>query len=216
MQGALRMEKLLKDLRTYMLVSSTEDDPAEEIDAGEVLKKTLADLEIAIQDSGAEISSSALPRVRMYEFQLEQFFQNLIGNAIRYRSHLPPSIHIAARMQDQDWLFSLQDNGIGSSRSSRSKSLEFLNVSTAQPSIPAQGWVLQFASGLPRGQEGESGSNQTRPRFDVFLYGPPRKLPVRKNPVGAQHPFFSLRIIQAMPDWSARRWSSTASKANSW
>ena len=49
----------------------------------------------------------------MYEFQLEQVFQNLIGNAIRYRGDEPPRIHIAAGRQGEEWLFSVQDNGIG-------------------------------------------------------------------------------------------------------
>jgi chemotaxis family two-component system sensor kinase Cph1 len=49
----------------------------------------------------------------MHEFQLEQIFQNLIGNAIRYRSSAPPRIHVAAMQQEAEWLFSVQDNGIG-------------------------------------------------------------------------------------------------------
>jgi PAS domain S-box-containing protein len=112
-QGAVRMENLLSDLRTYTQVSTTEHAPPEEIDASEVLKKTLLNLEVAIRDSGASVSSSALPRVRMHTFQLEQVFQNLIANAIRYRSTLPPRIHIGAELQGKEWLFSVQDNGIG-------------------------------------------------------------------------------------------------------
>ena len=49
----------------------------------------------------------------MYEFQLQQVFQNLIGNAIRYRSSEPPQIHIAATRDGATWLFSVKDNGIG-------------------------------------------------------------------------------------------------------
>jgi light-regulated signal transduction histidine kinase (bacteriophytochrome) len=112
-KGALRMESLLKDLRTYTQVSTMSQDPTEEIDAGEILKKTLSNLEIAIQSSGASISSDPLPRVRMYEFQLEQVFQNLIGNAIAYRGKEAPRIQISARRRGTDWLFSVQDNGIG-------------------------------------------------------------------------------------------------------
>jgi len=112
-QGALRMENLLKALRTYIQVATTDNEPADDIDAGEILKKAQLDLEVSIRDSGASISSTALPRVRMYEFELEQVFLNLIGNAIRYRSALPPCIHIAAKRQGEEWLFSVQDNGIG-------------------------------------------------------------------------------------------------------
>ena len=112
-RGAMRMEALLRDLRTYAMVSTAEREPTEELDAGEVLNKALANLEAAIGESGGQISRTALPRVRMYEFQLQQVFQNLIGNAIRYRSSESPRIHITAIARDKEWLFSVQDNGIG-------------------------------------------------------------------------------------------------------
>jgi PAS domain S-box-containing protein len=112
-EGARRMLELLRDLRTYTQVSTAEQEPAEEIEAGEVLKKTLFNLEAAIKDSGAGITRIALPRVRMHEFELEQIFQNLIGNAIRYRGDLQPRIHVAARLQNKEWVFSVEDNGIG-------------------------------------------------------------------------------------------------------
>jgi PAS domain S-box-containing protein len=112
-QGAVRMENLLKDLRAYTQASTMGQDPTDDVDAGEILKKTLLNLEVSIKDSGASISSTALPSVRMFEFQLEQVFQNLIGNAIRYRSAAPPQIHIAAERRGDEWQFSVQDNGIG-------------------------------------------------------------------------------------------------------
>jgi PAS domain S-box-containing protein len=111
-QGAMRMESLLRDLRTYMQLSMTEESP-EEVDAGAVLEKALAGLKVAVDESGASISHTALPRVGMHEFQLEQVFQNLIGNAIRYRGELPARVHIAAKRHGEEWLFSVQDNGIG-------------------------------------------------------------------------------------------------------
>ena len=109
----MRMESLLKDLRTYTQVSTMGQDPTEEIDAGEILQKTLLNLQVAISNSGASIISTDLPKVRIYEFQLEQVFQNLIGNAIAYRGDEPPRIQIAAVRQGREWLFSVQDNGIG-------------------------------------------------------------------------------------------------------
>ena len=112
-QGALRMERLLKDLRIYTQVSAGEDEPVEEVDADEILKRTIASLEVAIADSGATVSSSELPRVRMHDFQLEQLFQNLISNAIRYRGAEPPRIRISAELEGREWRFSVEDNGIG-------------------------------------------------------------------------------------------------------
>jgi PAS domain S-box-containing protein len=110
--GAARMENLLRGLRTYLQVSATYHPPLEETDAGEVLNKTLSALQAAIEESGASITVGALPRVRVYEFQMEQLFQNLIGNAIRYCNSVP-RIKIAATLQDKNWMFSVQDNGIG-------------------------------------------------------------------------------------------------------
>jgi PAS domain S-box-containing protein len=111
-QGATRMDSLLQGLRTYMQVSGTYQPPLEDMDAGEVLNKTLLNLQAAIEESGASISAGALPRVRMHEFEMEQLFLNLIGNAIRYRN-CAPRINIAATLQGKHWLFSVEDNGIG-------------------------------------------------------------------------------------------------------
>jgi PAS domain S-box-containing protein len=112
-QGALRMEQLLGDLRAYTLASSAAQEPTEDIEAGPLLDNALAALETVIKDNDATITRTVLPRVRMHEFQLEQVFQNLIGNAIRYRSSEPPRIHVAAEKRDKEWLFSVRDNGIG-------------------------------------------------------------------------------------------------------
>jgi PAS domain S-box-containing protein len=112
-QGAMRMETLLRDLRTYTQVSMEEHEPSEDVDAGEVLNKALANLELSIKESGAAITRTVLPRIRIYEFQLQQIFQNLIGNAIRYRGNDPPRIKIAATREGKEWVISVQDNGIG-------------------------------------------------------------------------------------------------------
>lgn len=112
-RGALRMEALLRDLRTYAQVSAAEHEPQEDLESSGVLKEVLATLEGSMFETGAEITSTELPRIRIYKFQLEQLFQNLIGNAIRYRGSDTLRIHVAAVRQDKEWVFSVQDNGIG-------------------------------------------------------------------------------------------------------
>ncbi len=112
-QGAARMENLLRDLRIYTQASIAEYKDGEEADANEVLNKALGNLDVAVKESGASVVNAGLPIVPIPEFPLEQVFQNLIGNAIRYRSGSPPCIHISARVQDSECVFSVQDNGIG-------------------------------------------------------------------------------------------------------
>ena len=106
------MDRLLRDIRDFTRASLGHEGPASEIDAGLVLEK-LTNLRAAIDESQAEVTSEPLPIVGMHEFQLEQVFQNLIGNALRYRSKAPPRIHVKAEREGNLWRFSIRDNGIG-------------------------------------------------------------------------------------------------------
>jgi len=110
--GAKRMEMLLKDLLTY---SQTGADvgPAEPINCEPVMRKALLNLQASIEQSGATISWDSLPTVQAHEVRLVQLLQNIIGNAIKYRSDQPPKIRIGAERRDADWLFVVEDNGIG-------------------------------------------------------------------------------------------------------
>ena len=112
-EGATRMETLLGALRMYTQLSMSEQEPQEDVDAEAILQTALFNLQVAIKDSGAFITHTALPHIRMYEFQLVQLFQNLIGNAVRYRGAESPRISIAAVRQGEEWRFSVEDNGIG-------------------------------------------------------------------------------------------------------
>jgi PAS domain S-box-containing protein len=112
-EGTMQLEALLIQLRNYTQVSARTNEVPEEIDANETLKKVLANLEMAIRDTSASVTSTTLPRLRLHQFQLELLFQNLIGNAIKYHGDDPPHVHIAVLRQDKEWLFSVQDNGVG-------------------------------------------------------------------------------------------------------
>lgn len=111
--GATRMEQLLTDLRAFIRASTMSIEPVQDADAGQALCRALAGLKSAIDKSDASITHEALPVVRMHEFQLEQLFQNLVGNAIRYKSQEPPRIQVAAERRGREWRFSVRDNGIG-------------------------------------------------------------------------------------------------------
>jgi PAS domain S-box-containing protein len=119
-EGSARMERLLRDLRAFTHVSM-HSGTAPEIDANSVLEETLVNLKVAIDESLAEVVSGPLPTVCLHEFQLEQLFQNIIGNAIHYRSDAAPRINIQAEPDGDAWRFSIQDNGIGIAAEYREK-----------------------------------------------------------------------------------------------
>jgi two-component system, chemotaxis family, CheB/CheR fusion protein len=111
--GALRIEALLKALLAYWEVAGREPDTSERVDSDAVLAKALLNLEAAITESGAVITSDPLPAVMGEEALLVQLFQNLVSNAIKYRSGETPRIHVSADTAPQGWVFSVRDNGIG-------------------------------------------------------------------------------------------------------
>jgi PAS domain S-box-containing protein len=111
-EGSARMERLLRDLRAFTH-ASTHSEPAPQIDANAILRKALTNLQVAIDESRAEVTFGSLPTVCLHEFQLEQLFQNIVGNAIHYRSGAVPRIHITAEPDGEAWRFAIQDNGIG-------------------------------------------------------------------------------------------------------
>jgi PAS domain S-box-containing protein len=111
--ASTRMQQLLHDLRTFTQASKLTQDQAPNTDAGEVLRRTISNMKTAIDESNTVITHGELPVVAIHEFQLEQLFQNLISNAIRYRSQTSPVIHIDAKCFDGKCTFSIRDNGIG-------------------------------------------------------------------------------------------------------
>lgn len=111
--AAARMQQLLRDLRSFTQASKLTQDQVQNVNADEVLDRSLANLKSALDESGAVLTRGSLPAVAMHEFQLEQLFQNIIGNAIRYRSQASPLIHIDAQRSDGKCTFSIRDNGIG-------------------------------------------------------------------------------------------------------
>jgi len=111
--GATRMEMLVRDLLAYTQAGQL-DRPKEPEDAGAALNGALANLDGAIRESGAEVISEPLPSLRVHAIQLQQLFQNLVGNAIKYRRpETPPVIKVTARREGENWLFSISDNGLG-------------------------------------------------------------------------------------------------------
>jgi signal transduction histidine kinase len=110
--GALRMQKLVQDLLAFSRVGRQGAAPCS-TDCNGVLQAALKNLQAAIQESGAVLQYAQLPVVMADSSQLVQVFQNLIGNAIKFRGAEPPSIRVSAEAKGKEWVFSVADNGIG-------------------------------------------------------------------------------------------------------
>ena len=110
--GATRMRSLIQDLLLYSKIGSVKNR-SERIESDAALRTAILDLDVAIVESNAIITYDSLPNVVAEERELAQLFQNLIGNAIKYRTDKTPEIHVAAVSVDEFWQFSISDNGIG-------------------------------------------------------------------------------------------------------
>jgi signal transduction histidine kinase/CheY-like chemotaxis protein len=111
--GATRMEMLVRDLLAYTQ-SGQKEHAAEPAEATEALTSALANLAAAIKTSNARVTFDPLPAVRIHGTQLQQLFQNLIGNAIKYsRDSVTPEIHVGVAREEDRWVFSVSDNGLG-------------------------------------------------------------------------------------------------------
>lgn len=111
--GVSRMHTLLNDMLAFSRVTQTQNKPLEMANLDAVLATSLMNLELTIREAGAEVTHDPLPSVRCDETQIAQVFQNLVGNAIKYRSAEAPRIHIQAGEVDGEWVISVSDNGMG-------------------------------------------------------------------------------------------------------
>jgi light-regulated signal transduction histidine kinase (bacteriophytochrome) len=112
LEGALRMERLIHDLLSFSRVG-TRGGSFVPADLGAALKQALRNLQAGIESAHATITHDPMPTLCADATQMMQVFQNLIGNALKFRGDSPPVIHVGARREDGRWLFSVRDNGIG-------------------------------------------------------------------------------------------------------
>ncbi|BDZ68934.1 PAS domain-containing sensor histidine kinase [Methanobacterium ferruginis] len=110
--GATRMQDLINDLLTYSRVGR-KTGKIEDVDSEALIEQILFDSKVLIEETNTSITYNDLPLIRANYTQMAQVFQNLIGNAIKYQDNTYPEIHITAKKNGKDWIFKVEDNGIG-------------------------------------------------------------------------------------------------------
>lgn len=110
--GALRMQNLINDLLNFSRVT-TQGKVFEYIELQDSLNNAMQNLKVAIDESNAKITYDPLPKIKADRLQISQLFQNLLGNAIKYKREDSPKIHISITENKHEWHISISDNGIG-------------------------------------------------------------------------------------------------------
>jgi light-regulated signal transduction histidine kinase (bacteriophytochrome) len=111
-EGVNRMQQLINDLLDYSRVG-TRGNPMTEVDCNKTLARVLDSLHARIDENAATVNVAELPTIRADAMQMEQLFQNLVGNALKYRGEAPPVVSVSAEPGEGHWHFTVADNGIG-------------------------------------------------------------------------------------------------------
>jgi len=111
--GVKRMTTLIRDLLAYSRAGETPNEKLKEVNPEDTLDTVLQNLKITIGDVGATITHDQLPLIEFDPIRLTQLFQNLLANAIKYRGERTPAVHVSARTDGAETIFSIADNGIG-------------------------------------------------------------------------------------------------------
>ncbi|GBE05851.1 phytochrome-like protein cph1 [bacterium BMS3Abin10] len=110
--GAERMQRLINDLLAYSRVD-TRGKPFESANCEAVLRQVLMYMQETVRENNAEVTYESLPEVMADSVQIARLFQNLISNAIKFHGKDHPRVHVSARQENDNWVFSVKDNGIG-------------------------------------------------------------------------------------------------------
>jgi light-regulated signal transduction histidine kinase (bacteriophytochrome) len=110
------MQRLIQDLLEYSR-AGTNGKAVREISSENALKAAVRNLQAVVEESGAIVTHDSLPAITTNDAQLIQVFQNLVGNAIKYHGPEAPRVHVSAgKNGGREWVFSVQDNGLGIDR----------------------------------------------------------------------------------------------------
>jgi PAS domain S-box-containing protein len=112
--GARQMNQLISDLHTHSRIGR--EGKFTEVECAAVLQEACGNLRAAIDETRAQITADPLPTVRAVRSEIVLLLQNLLQNALKFRAAHPPAIHVGARRQESNWLFWVEDNGIGIER----------------------------------------------------------------------------------------------------
>jgi len=179
-EGALRMQKLVQDLLAFSRVGR-QGRALENVDSNAVLQVALKNLEAAIQESGTKVEHAQLPQVIADSSQLVQVFQNLIGNAIKFRGAEPPLIRVGAESMGQELVFSVADNGIGIAPEDREQVFVIFRRLHTHAEYAGNGIGLSICKKIIEQHGGRIWVESEPGRGSIFYFGLPAKASIQQR-----------------------------------
>jgi PAS domain S-box-containing protein len=171
--GATRMQGLINDLLTYSRVGTTSREFAPTA-CDEVLDEVLANMAAAIDDHRATVTREKLPIVAADRTQLVQLFQNLIGNAIKFRRDDPPIVHVSAHMSGSEWIFAVRDNGIGIDKHHHERIFQIFQRLHGRKQYPGTGIGLALCKRIVERHQGRIWVESHEAKGSVFYFTIPQ------------------------------------------
>ena len=152
--GVARMQRQINDLLEYSRIGKN-DRACSKVDCNLVFKQAIANLQLTIRQHQAVIISKNLPKLKANFTQILQLFQNLIGNALKYHRQKPPVILIQATPQENGWLFSITDNGIGIDSKHKKRIFQIFQRLHPQDEYPGTGIGLAICEKIVKHHGGK-------------------------------------------------------------
>lgn len=174
LDGVERMRELTQGLLAYSRIS-TEKIDIEKLDANEILALAKDNLSETIRDTNAEITCSDLPEVYYDKVMLTQLFQNLIGNAIKYKSDAPPQINITVQEKGNEWEFAVQDNGMGMEERYLERIFTMFQRLHRKEDIPGTGIGLSLCQKIVERYGGKIYATSALGKGSTFYFTIPKK-----------------------------------------
>jgi light-regulated signal transduction histidine kinase (bacteriophytochrome) len=172
--GCGRMKEMIAGLLAFSLTSRNEN--LETVDAGAALQQAIAQLASVITESRAEIVTADLPSLCFVRVQLVQVFQNLLGNAMKYRSAEDPKIKVSALRQEDAWVFQVADNGIGFEQQYAEKVFEIFNRLHTRETYQGTGIGLALVKRIVELRGGKIWADSTPGLGSTFSFSIPDRI----------------------------------------
>lgn len=168
-EGVERMQRMIDGLLEYSRVNTRGRAPAP-VDARAVFEQACADLRDLIATNQARVSCGNLPAVAADETQLLRLFENLISNAIKFRSEAPPQVHVTAQEYGRQWVFAVHDNGIGIEARDRERIFGIFQRLHSRSAYPGEGLGLAIARRIVERHGGRIWVESEPGRGSVFYF----------------------------------------------